>query len=156
MLDSFLVLPLFTYHIFEKKSSTFYKYPFFQNVWLVIAFFVMLLSNALTYLFQIYGLSSRFKKHIKLFMKYLLLPPVWGVILFHVFIKKKIISAQMGPPTIYSLESEGIMKFSHFKMHIVRIDKLCFILKETYRWLINSLCYPKAGWYFRVTFGLFS
>jgi predicted Zn-dependent protease len=33
---------------------------FFQNVWLVIAFFVMLLSNALTYLFQIYGLSKRF------------------------------------------------------------------------------------------------
>jgi hypothetical protein len=64
-------------------------------------------------------------------MKYLLLPPVWGVILFHVFIKKKIISAQTGPPTIYSLESEGIMKFfSHFKMHIVKIDKLCFYLER--------------------------
>jgi len=36
----------------------------------------MLLSNALTYPFQIYGLSSRFK-HVKLFMKYLCLPPVW-------------------------------------------------------------------------------
>jgi hypothetical protein len=60
-------------------------------------------------------------------MKYLLLPLVWGVILFHVFIKKKIILAQTGPPTIYSLESEGIM---NFKIHIVRIDKLCFYLER--------------------------
>jgi hypothetical protein len=63
-------------------------------------------------------------------MKYLLLPPVWGVILVRVFIKKKFIPAQTGPPTIYFIESEGIMKFSHFKMHIVRIDKLYFYLER--------------------------
>jgi len=63
-------------------------------------------------------------------MKYLLLPPVQGVILVQVFIKKKFIPAQTGPPTINSLESEGIMNFSHLKMHIIRIDKLCFYLER--------------------------
>ena len=52
------------------------------------------------------------------------------MVLVQVFIKKKFIPAQTGPPMINSLESEGIMNFSHFKMHIVRIDKLCFYLER--------------------------
>ena len=57
---------------------------------------------------------------------------MWGVILVRVFIKKKFIPAQTGPPTINSLESEGIMNFSYFKMHIVRIDKLYFYLERKF------------------------
>ena len=53
------VLPIIS---LRRSLRLFTSSLFFQNVWLVIAFFVMLLSNALTYLFQIYGLSKRFKK----------------------------------------------------------------------------------------------
>jgi len=38
---------------------------------------------------------------------------------------------------INSLESEGIMNFSHFKMHIVRIANLCSYLERNLQVIIE-------------------
>jgi hypothetical protein len=64
-------------------------------------------------------------------MKYLLLPPVWGVILVRVFDKEEIHSGSNRTTNDKLFrEWKDNDPFSHFKMHIVRIHKLYFYLER--------------------------
>jgi hypothetical protein len=64
-------------------------------------------------------------------MKYLLLPPVWGVILVRVFSKEEIHSGSNRTTNDKLFrEWKDNDPFSHFKMHIIRIDKLYFYLER--------------------------